>query len=95
MVVILKTLGTKNILELFCKYIFKVFWIFPLLCKFENKIVCILLADWKNNRLVYICEPLLFSCRDTASYGKNHLQNLKGPMELAPGLLKEMLSFLE
>ena len=22
-----------------------------------------------------------------ASYGKNHLQNLKGPMELAPGLL--------
>ena len=47
MVVILKTLGTKNKLELL--YIFKFFWIFLLLCKFENKIVCILLADWKNN----------------------------------------------
>lgn len=34
---------------------FKVFWIFLLLCKFENKIVCILLADWKNNhKYIYV-----------------------------------------
>jgi hypothetical protein len=45
MVVILKTLGTKNKLELLF------FLIFPAdkISKSENKIVCILLAEWKIN----------------------------------------------